>query len=219
MNYYGEQELNKLEKYFRVNLINSLSGFKSANLIATKSEDKITNVAIFSSVIHLSSNPPLLGFILRPTSVERNTYDNLVTTKVFTVNHVNKHIIKEAHHTSAKFEGNISEFSKTNLTEEYKKGFHAPYVKEANIQIGCRMINSYYIEENKCRMIVGQIEHIFFDNHIQQKDGWLDLEKAKTVAINGLDGYAETYMLDRFDYARPGHKVKSILNEKKQSSL
>jgi hypothetical protein len=26
---------------------------------------------------------------------------------------------------------------------------------------------------------------------------------AKTVAINGLDGYAETKLIERFEYARP----------------
>ena len=33
-----------------------------------------------------------------------------------------------------------------------------------------------------------------------QGDGWLRLDKAKTVAINGLDGYAETKLIERFVY-------------------
>ena len=61
MNYYNREDIENLEKQFRINLVNSLSGYKSANLIATKSKDEITNVAIYSSVIHLGSNPPLLG--------------------------------------------------------------------------------------------------------------------------------------------------------------
>lgn len=215
MQYINRENINQFEKLYRVNLINSLSGYKSANLIATKSKDEITNVAIFSSVIHLGSNPPLLGFILRPTSVERNTYDNLISTKQFTINHVHKDIFKEAHHTSAKYDGNISEFEKTNLTEEYKANFFAPFVKEAKIQIGCKLVNYYFIKENQCRMIVGEVEHLFIEDHIQQKDGWLNLEKAETVAINGLDGYAETHLIDRLAYAKPDTEVKSILNEKK----
>jgi flavin reductase (DIM6/NTAB) family NADH-FMN oxidoreductase RutF len=57
----------------RLNLINSCTGYKSANLIATKSEDGAVNVAIFSSITHLGSNPALIGFIVRPTTVPRNT--------------------------------------------------------------------------------------------------------------------------------------------------
>lgn len=218
MNYFNKKEIDQFEKLFRINLINSLSGYKSANLIATKSKDNISNVAIFSSVMHLGSNPPLLGFILRPTSVERNTYDNLISTKQFTVNHIHKDIIKDAHHTSAKYDGTLSEFNKTNLTEEYKKCFYPPFVKEAKIQIGCKMVNNYFIKENNCRLIVGEIEHLFYENHIQQKDGWLDLEKAQSVAINGLDAYAETQLLDRFAYARPNEEVTSITDEKRKTS-
>lgn len=214
MEYFNREKIEDLEKLFRVNLVNSLSGYKSANLIATKSKDEISNVAIFSSVIHLGSNPPLLGFILRPTSVDRNTYDNLVSTQQFTVNHVHKDIIKEAHHTSAKYDGTVSEFNKTNLTEEYKKNFYPPFVKEAKIQIGCKMVNYYFIKENDCRLIIGEIEHLFFDENIQQKDGWLNLEKAQSVAINGLDGYAETQLLNRFAYARPDEEVTSIAYKK-----
>jgi hypothetical protein len=43
---------SQLEKVERLNLINC-TGYKSANLIATKSEDGAVNVAIFSSITHL----------------------------------------------------------------------------------------------------------------------------------------------------------------------
>jgi hypothetical protein len=50
----------------RLNLINSCTGYKSANLIATKSEDGAVNVAIFSSITHLGSNPLVKGCDCRP---------------------------------------------------------------------------------------------------------------------------------------------------------
>ena len=49
MSYYTRKHIEDLDKQFRINLINSLSGYKSANLIATKSKDEITNVAIYNS--------------------------------------------------------------------------------------------------------------------------------------------------------------------------
>ena len=36
--------------------------YKSANLIGSVSKDGITNVAVFSSITHLGSNPPTSGF-------------------------------------------------------------------------------------------------------------------------------------------------------------
>ena len=112
-------EINKLDKVKRLKLINSITGVKSANLIGTKSNDGITNLAIFSSVVHLGSKPPLLGFITRTSQkVKRNTLENIISTKKYTINQIQKEFIKKAHYTSAKFSENESEFKMCNLNEE-----------------------------------------------------------------------------------------------------
>lgn len=213
MKFLNHRDIDHLDSRFRAHFINSLSGIKSANLIATKSDNDVSNVAIFSSVIHLGSHPPLLGFILRPTTVKRNTYDNIKKTGYFTVNHISENFIKEAHHTSAKYDGEISEFDKTELLESYQENFFAPYVKQAQIQIGCSFQNSYFIEENGCYMILGKIEQVFYPEAIQSKEGWIDLSKAETVGINGLDAYAKLSILDRFHYAKPNVGTTSIQND------
>jgi flavin reductase (DIM6/NTAB) family NADH-FMN oxidoreductase RutF len=193
-----------MDKIFRLNLINSCTGFKSANLLGTKSLNGVSNVAVFSSITHLGSNPPLIGFILRPTTVPRDTYRNIKDTGVFTVNHIYSDIIEDAHHTSAKYPDEVSEFTKTDLEEEFLGDFPAPFVKGAKIRLGCRFLNAYEIKENDTLLLVSAIEHVFIaDQDIQQEDGWLKLENANTVAINGLDGYATTSLLDRYAYARP----------------
>jgi len=203
MKHVTAKEIDEMEKIFRLNLINSITGYKSANLIATKSKDGITNVAVFSSVIHLGSNPPLLGFILRPTTVPRNTFNNLKETGVYTVNHIYKDIIKDAHHTSASYDGKISEFNKTDLKETYRDGFFAPFVEGCKISIACTYKNEYFLKENECYLIIGAIEHVYFEDNLQTEDGFINLEKAETVAVNGLDGYALPKLLERFEYARP----------------
>lgn len=204
MIHYTDKDILHMNKIFRLNLINSCTGFKSANLLATKSLNGVSNVAVFSSITHLGSNPPLIGFILRPTTVPRDTYRNIKETGVFTVNHINSDIIEDAHHTSAKYPEEISEFTKTNLEEEFLGNFPAPFVKGAKIRLGCRFLNKYEIKENDTLLMVSTIEHIFItDQNIHQKDGWLKLENAKTVAINGLDGYVSTKLLERYAYARP----------------
>jgi flavin reductase (DIM6/NTAB) family NADH-FMN oxidoreductase RutF len=193
-----------MDKIFRLNLINSCTGFKSANLLGTKSLNGVSNVAVFSSITHLGSNPPLIGFILRPTTVPRDTYRNIKDTGVFTVNHIYSDIIEDAHHTSAKYPDEVSEFTKTDLEEEFLGDFPAPFVKGAKIRLGCKFLNAYEIKENDTLLLVSAIEHVFIaDQDIQQQDGWLKLENANTVAINGLDGYATTSLLDRYAYARP----------------
>jgi flavin reductase (DIM6/NTAB) family NADH-FMN oxidoreductase RutF len=204
MIHYSRTDIDQMDKIFRLNLINSCTGFKSANLLGTKSLNSVSNVAVFSSITHLGSNPPLIGFILRPTTVPRDTYRNIKDTGVFTVNHIYSDIIEDAHHTSAKYPDEVSEFTKTGLEEEFLGDFPAPFVKGAKIRLGCRFLNEYVIKENDTLLLVSAIEHVFVaDQNIQQEDGWLKLENANTVAINGLDGYATTRLLDRYAYARP----------------
>lgn len=201
--YFSLEDINELEHLYKINLINSVSGFKPANLIATKSNDGIENVAVFSSVVHYGSNPPILGFVLRPTTVPRNTYDNIKASGVYTINHIHKGIVEEAHHTSAKYPKEISEFSKTNLESEYKASFDAPFVKGCKIQMAMEWKEEHHIKVNDTILLLGEVKHLFIDDEILVKDGFVDLTKANTVAINGLDAYASIHEMKRYPYQRP----------------
>lgn len=211
----SKEAINGMDKIRRLNLINSCTGYKSANLIATKSIDGISNVAVFSSVTHIGSNPPMISFITRPLSVKRDTYTNIKYNNYFTVNHITENMIEDAHHTSANYDAISSEFDNTNLVEEYKDGISIPFVKNSPVQLYCKYLNEYYIKENDTVHIIASIENLFFDENLLHKDNWLQLDRAKVVAINGLDGYALPKLIDRFDYARPNVETKSILENGK----
>ena len=211
MKHFSIEELGKMPSRYRAHLINSCTGYKSANLLGSKSGSGISNLAIFNSVVHIGSTPPMLGFILRPLTVKRNTYANFKESGFFTVNQVNEAIIKDAHHSAASYDEDISEFSKTNLTESYLDNFQAPYVKESAIKLGCSYVNEYEIKENGCLLIIGAIEHVYIPDEILHDDGWLQLDKVNTVAINGLDAYALPQLLARFAYAKPDEPSKHLL--------
>jgi flavin reductase (DIM6/NTAB) family NADH-FMN oxidoreductase RutF len=93
--------------------------------------------------------------------------------------------------------------------------FFAPYVKQSTIKLGCRYLNEYPIIEFDTVLVVAEIEHIYFEEGIQMPDGWLRLDDAGTVAINGLDGHYLTTLLDRFHYARPGIEIKLFFKDEK----
>ena len=206
----SKEDISKMEKVERLNLINSCTGYKSANLIATKSLDGKSNVAIFSSVTHLGSHPALIGFIMRPTTVPRDTYKNIRETGFFTVNHITEAIIADAHHTSANYELGVSEFDQTNLEEEYKNDIEIPFVQGSPVQLYCKYMNEYYIKENDTIHVIASIENLFFDENLQHEDGWLQLDKANVISLNGLDGYCLPKLVDRFQYARKDTPSKSF---------
>ena len=213
MRNFTKEDINEMDKIRRLNLINSCTGYKSANLIATKSKDGISNVAIFSSITHIGSNPPMISFITRPLSVKRDTYTNIKEIGFFTVNHITENMVADAHHTSANYDESISEFDKTNLTEEYKESILIPFVKGSPVQLYCKYLNEYHIKENDTIHIIASIENLFFEEELLHKDHWLQLDKANVIAINGLDGYALPKLIDRLEYARPNIKEKSILEK------
>ena len=154
MQYFTRNDIDDMDYLFRINLINSISGYKSANLIGTKSSDGYENVAVFSSITHIGSNPPLLGFFLRPTTVTRNTYDNIKETGVYTINHIHNAILEDAHHTSAKYPKSISEFSVTNLKPEYKGIHKVPFVASAPIQMLMKYVEEYHISANNTILVI-----------------------------------------------------------------
>ncbi len=203
MAFYDYNDIQNLNKIFKINLINSCSGFKSANLLGSLSEEGVSNVAVFSSVTHLGSNPPTLGFILRPTTVPRDTYKNIKDSGIFTINHIHEDIIEDAHHTSAKYPREVSEFDMTNLEEEFKGKFKAPFVKGAPVQMSMRFIEEVYVPSNDVMLIVSQIEELYIDDALLQADGLINLSKGNIATINGLDTYAVPNFKKQLSYQRP----------------
>ena len=203
MIHFSKKTIEDFSHLYKINLMNSITGYKPANLIATKSNDSISNVAVFSSIVHYGSNPPILGFVLRPTTVVRNTYNNIKKTGVYTINAINEAIIEDAHHTSAKYPKDISEFDKTNLTEEYKNNFYAPFVKESPLKMGMKFIEEYHIKVNGTILILGEVLDLYFKDKMISEDGFLNLSKEKVAAINGLDTYMIAEKFKRLSYQRP----------------
>ena len=198
----SKKEIEKSERKWRLNLINSVSGIKPANLIGTKSEDGIDNLAIFSSVVHLGSNPAQFGFVVRPISdVPRDTYVNIEQTKYYTINSISKNYIKKAHYTSAKFDKNVSEFEKIKIKKVIIDNFYAPFVKDSSIKIGLKHIESINLP-NKCKFIIGSVELLIFPDNSINKIGQIDLSSFSNVGISGLNTYYGLNILETFPYVR-----------------
>jgi flavin reductase (DIM6/NTAB) family NADH-FMN oxidoreductase RutF len=198
---YSKKDIQNLEKRFRASFVNSLSGFKSLNLIGTINDAGLENVAIFNSVIHLGADPALLGMICRPDSVARHTLENIRVTNFYTINGVSENIFENAHHTSARF--NESEFSACQLTPLYKESFKAPFIKESPLQIGMKFIREVPIDENGTTLIIGSIESVEFNNKVCDESGYIDLEKLNLLSGVSLEGYYKPTLIARLDYAKP----------------
>ena len=195
-------DLIQMEQRKRAHLINSVGGFKSVCLIGTVDKIGQTNLAIFSSIVHIGANPPLISFIMRPDSVERHTLANILETGSYTINHLNASIYKQAHQSSARYAKEVSEFDATGLSTEYKGNCKAPFVKESNVQLELDFIQRIDLTINNTIMIIGEIKNIYFPEGCMQEDGFMDIEKAGTITCSGLDSYHLSKSLARLPYAK-----------------
>jgi hypothetical protein len=66
----------------------------------------------------------------------------------------------------------------------------------------CKYVNEYEIKENGTIHVIASIEKIFIKENLLSYDHWIQLDKGNVVAINGLDGYVKTELIERFPYAR-----------------
>ena len=203
-------ELDQMEKRYRASFINSLGGFKSANLIGTADRDGQTNLAIMSSAVHLGAHPPLMLLIIRPDEAERHTLGNILDTGVYTVNHVNESFIDSAHQTAARYPKQVSEFTATGLTPFWQPGFNAPFVAEASIRLGLTLREHQRMQINGTHLVIGQIVLVTVPEECVSSDGSVDIAGAGTVALSGLDSYHRPQPLRRMAYAKPDREPSHL---------
>jgi flavin reductase (DIM6/NTAB) family NADH-FMN oxidoreductase RutF len=206
MLHFSLSDIQAMERIPRLTLINAITGYKSANLIGTADSEGLTNLAIFSSAVHIGSDPPLIGIVTRPIvpdgKTSRHTYDNIKNTGFFTINHVSKSLVERAHQTSASYPDGVSEFEAVGLTPQYLGLKNVPYVLESAIKMGLEFVEELSIKSNGTIMIIGKVVELFLPENCLDEKGNLDLMLAETVALSGLDTYYKAKMLHRLPYAR-----------------
>ncbi|WP_192022166.1 flavin reductase family protein [Shewanella sp. WPAGA9] len=229
--HFSSADINGFADRQRARFINSLSGFKSANLVATIDEQGITNLAMISSVFHIGASPALVGMIIRPTAVQppakntlkkanindadnkavpRNTLANIKRTGVYTINHVSADIYQQAHQTSAGYDDAISEFDAVGLTETYIDGVAAPFVQESQLKFSLSVREITPLTINNTILVIGEVSHVLVDNIAVKDDGYIDIESINTAAVSGLDSYHTTTRLSRLSYAKVDRPVQAL---------
>jgi flavin reductase (DIM6/NTAB) family NADH-FMN oxidoreductase RutF len=216
MQQFTPAEWQSWERFYRANFINSLTGFKSASLIGTINEQGVPNLGMFSSIVHIGSDPALIGYINRPLAAAPHTLANIKANGLYTVNHIQASFLAQAHQTSAKYPEEVNEFTEVGLTEEYLDGVKVPFVKESPIKYLLSLKEIIPITLNATFLVIGQLEQVLIDPSLQSTaDGFLELDQIGSICSNGLDAYYKAELIDRYDYAKPGIPVqKMILNKR-----
>ena len=196
-------DIANMDKLVRVQLATSLPGVKPIALIGSIDSKGQTNLAPFSSVVHLGSNPALLGMVTRPDVVDRHTLANILETKSWTINHLTPELVEQAHHCSARYPDHISEFDATGLTPHFENGVPAPFVAESPFRLALELVDLIDIPANGTKLIVGRVTLIQVPDEHFGEDGSIDLTGIGLVGSTALDTYFSVAPFKRLPYAKP----------------
>ena len=204
--------LQSLSKRQRVALVNGLPGFKPVVLVGTVNATNGTNLCIINSCFHVGADPALMGMIIRPApeGTERHTLENILAAKTYSVNAVTRDMAQRAHHTSARFSRDQSEFDACGFTEYWQDDFTAPFVSESPLQLGLKLAEHLPLAINGTHLIIGSIDQIHLSDDARRDDGTVDLQSLDIVAGVGLDAYHSVNTGQRFTYAKPDHPPELI---------
>lgn len=197
------KDIESMDKLTRVQFANSLPGPKPISLVGTIDAEGHANLAPFSTVTHLGSNPALIGLVSRPDLVDRHTLSNILSTKSYTINHVHPGIVEQAHNCSARYPKNTSEFSATGLTPHFEDGVSAPFVAESRFRFALELAETIPIATNNAILIIGKVMLVQLPEEHLAEDGSIDLPALGSLASTALDTYFKIEHLTRLPYAKP----------------
>ncbi len=198
----SKTDLNNMSSRYRATFINSIEGFKSVNLIGTRSKLGVSNLAPFNSIVHIGSSPSYIGFIVRPETDEHQTLKNIRETSYYSINHIHEGIVNEAHQTSAKYDEHTSEFDVCGFTEQESLLTDVPYVKESNVKYMLKLREIVPIALNGTSLVIGEIQEIILGECKIEEDGFVHIEELGTITCIGVDAYFKTEAIGRIAYAK-----------------
>jgi flavin reductase (DIM6/NTAB) family NADH-FMN oxidoreductase RutF len=204
------EEIGSWERFYRANFLNSLSGFKPLNLIASTDENGVSNLGLFSNIVHLGADPALIGFINRPREAAPHTLANIERGRFYTINHVHPEILERAHQCSAKYPDGVSEFTSTGLTEEWVEGLPVPYVRESLVRYALELVQVNPIPLNGTFFVIGRVLQAQLDPTLVGADCFIDIIRSESLVSTGLDAYGRVEALARYRYAKPDKATEQI---------
>ena len=202
MQAYTTTEIQAMDRFYRGNFMNTLSGYKSASLLVSQDQNGLSNVAIFSNIVHLGADPGLIGFVNRPLQAAPHSLRNIEQTGLYTLNLIPRSIIEAAHQSSAKYPDGVSEFDHLGIHPLLLTEFACPFVQESPIKYGLKLEEIIPIKQNNTFFVIGSIQVAYVDPAIIDPDGFIRLEKEEIITSLGTEGYYLPTFLEKRPYAK-----------------
>ena len=163
--------------------------------ISSISEDGINNLAPFSFFNAIGDDPPHVMFsTVRGNNTNKDTLNNVLSTKQFVVNMVTEELVEQMNMTSQSIPSDESEFELAGLTPIASVKVKPMRVKESPITFECELVHHYSLENHKfggATMIVGKIIMMHIDESVLLDNYKINMDTYKPVARLAGSNYSK----------------------------
>lgn len=166
------------------------------------------NLSPFSFFNVFGANPPILIFSPARngrTNTTKHTFDNVKETKECVINIMNYANVEQMSLASAVYDKGVNEFIKAGFTEMASELVKAPRVKEAKVQMECKVMQ--IIETGTGggagNLVICEIVRMHIAEDVLNEAGQIDGTKMDYVARMGANWYARIGRENMFEIAKP----------------
>ncbi|KAF9813689.1 hypothetical protein IEO21_05405 [Rhodonia placenta] len=192
--------------------------------VSSLAGDGTPNLAPMRYLCFLAHDPPMVGVSFAIfQGIGKNTRDNILATKTFTVNIISEPFLDAANATSIDAPPEVDEWVVSGLTPEPSTLIKPARVRESAVSFECELFHSHdlisnYGPEMTTTFIMGSIKLMHVRNAVLAADGVnIDPAKLRPMSRLGMVTYArlgEGIDLPIPMWAQTGEEVKKFLETK-----
>lgn len=180
--------------------------------VSTISPEGVSNLAPYSFFNAFSSNPPIVIFSSNRKvkgNTTKDTLRNVEETGECVINIANYDIVRQLALASVEYDASISEFEKAGLTPIASDLVKAFRVKEAPVQMECKVVNIIKLGEEggAGNLIMCEVVRMHISEDILSEKGRIDPFKADLVARMGRHYYCRVTKDSIFEIMQPVDKM------------
>jgi flavin reductase (DIM6/NTAB) family NADH-FMN oxidoreductase RutF len=163
--------------------------------ISSIDENGINNLAPFSYFNMIGDDPPHVMFSTRrDNNSNKDTLNNVLSTKQFVVNMVTEDLVEQMNATAQVVPAEVDEFELVGLTPIASTKIKPNRVKESPIQFECEMMHHYFLENHKqggACIVIGRIVMMHIDESVLLDNHKINMETYKPVARLAGSNYSK----------------------------
>ncbi|CCM05012.1 uncharacterized protein FIBRA_07211 [Fibroporia radiculosa] len=192
--------------------------------VSSLSADNVPNLAPMSYFSLLAHDPPMVGVSFAMfQGIGKNTRDNILATKTFTVNIISEPFLDAANACSVDAPAEVDEWALSGLTPEPSTVVKPARVKESAVSLECELFNSQdllsnYGPEVTTTFVMGSIKMVHVRNAVLSPDG-VNVDPAKLRPMSRLGMVTYARLGDGIDipipmWAQKGEEAQRFLESK-----